>query len=413
MASSLLGFSTGGWQRNNTQYQPLTQAGTVQVNSTEALTQFEIARANLKIKNLGLHVYSSGTGGDSTLTSRINATGGGCSVVAGAAATGHFIDSAGSDTLASGDKWNTRMVTPAGGSTDLFGMVTAELETLSGPMAYVMGGQYNYLVQVAGQTHYVGLAGDLNNINGAETTYVVSHRVRAPGLARGLQCQIFQNDLSGSCVATLRVNGVDTALTFTVAAGDTTHTIDSTHSVRINRGDLINLKIVTAAGTGQIAFSGLALWVDSTDEQFDFSVAGVGNFSSSTGALAYYLPIIGSIGTTISTSATNWKIKLPFATRLGRLRVGHTSVGNHGNTATVALRVNGVASALSVGIASLEAAGFAETSPSTYVDVLTTDELDLSITSAGTWQSVVHSIALTGNYNSAFMSPYGQRGLHC
>lgn len=73
------------------------------------------------------------------------------------------------------------------------------------------------------------------------------------GTLKNLYIDMFNNGSSGSSVFTIMKNGVAQTLTLTVAAGVTSITGDTTHTVTIAAGDRITLRTVLT-GTGSILF---------------------------------------------------------------------------------------------------------------------------------------------------------------
>lgn len=92
-------------------------------------------------------------------------------------------------------------------------------------------------------TYYLGLGAAA-----ASTSNEYKVRVPATGKLRNLYALAGVAPSGGTAAVTVRVNGADTAITCTVADGGTTAQ-DTTHSVNVNAGDQVSIKVVCSAGT--------------------------------------------------------------------------------------------------------------------------------------------------------------------
>ena len=102
------------------------------------------------------------------------------------------------------------------------------------------------------QTRYIPRAyfpGTGSAITPAENT---SHfLIPKAGTLKNLYIKNDYNDLSNTCTVTLRKNGSDQSLVAVMSAGGGSAN-DTTHTVSVNAGDIISLKVVTGAGSGQV-----------------------------------------------------------------------------------------------------------------------------------------------------------------
>jgi hypothetical protein len=183
----------------------------------------------------------------------------------------------------------------------------------------------------------------------ATTTETESQfKVKAAGTIKNLSIRIATNDTtSGSSLFTLRKNGADTALQISVAAGgsDTGLFEDTSDAVAISVDDLINYSYVNATANNlNLRFISSEYETTTGDS---FLVSGSESLHASNTLRYQGLSNLMSTGNTSSTSYTN---KIKFATTLRNmvLYVYSNSIGGAGQPSTVALTVNGSASALSI-----------------------------------------------------------------
>lgn len=105
------------------------------------------------------------------------------------------------------------------------------------------GSGYQY-----GTTNYIGFGAESTT---EQSTTESEAQIRSPaGTAKKLRARAWGNALNGSTTITLRKNGVDTALTVTIAAGSTVWVTDDTHTVSVAEDDLLDWKVVTGGSSG-------------------------------------------------------------------------------------------------------------------------------------------------------------------
>lgn len=197
------------------------------------------------VRNLGVYISANARTTNTTFGGRKNSANGNMSVVVGSGATGYFEDTTHSDTLVPTDKYNYSMTTSTGTKTITTRMVGAEYQSAgseSNLLAYAVAG----VGVVANATRWTPVLGSLT-LFGADVgrTYMP-----CDGHIFNFRAVVGTNTAAASTTATLQKNGVDTAITFTQAAGSTATMIDNTNTVTFKKGDVFSLKVVRPADTG-------------------------------------------------------------------------------------------------------------------------------------------------------------------
>jgi hypothetical protein len=380
---------------------PLTSAkGDNYITASENLPKFKFLRGGLTLRKLSANVIANSLTGSLVLRSRKNVANGGQSFTVTAGSTGHFSDASNSDSISTNDFVNAQYVAGGGsGDSATIGTLIAELATTSGPTVCVLGASYNNITQAAGLTRYTRVFGNLDMGSGAGTATEsqATFLVYASGWVRALQVG-YKQAITADTTVTLRKNGADTALAVSIPSGSAAgHYIDGSNAVRVARGDLINAKVVTGAGSGTLQLQTIALYIESDDNQCDIGVSGYKSIGGA-GAQSQYFAILGDMQS-ISTSTSNHQATAPFATTVGQvrclLRVGATG----GNTGTVALRIAGSDSAALVSLPSGTASGWTSGATAAQASVSAGNLLDMHLSSAGTFNADFDACAMTINYD--------------
>lgn len=150
---------------------------------------------------------------------------------------------------------------------------------------------------------------------------------------------------SGTRSFTLRVNGVNSALTCTISAGGTAAS-DTSNSVAVNAGD--RLVIVTGGSAVAITSVGIGMQFTPTNgDGYSSICCGCPNSPSTT--LANYQPIAGSAGGWISTEAGAQIVTT--ACTLKRLQIRLSTAPGSGNQWNFNVKVNGAYTGMEVIIA--------------------------------------------------------------
>lgn len=104
-----------------------------------------------------------------------------------------------------------------------------------------------------GTTTYTIISGYDDGATAETTEDPVKQMAPGIGYFIGMTVQVGTNSLNGNLVATLRVNGSDTALTATITAGSTAVFTAAPQSIAWTDGNFCSVKWVAAAGTGSFA----------------------------------------------------------------------------------------------------------------------------------------------------------------
>lgn len=413
-ASTLVGstYNIPAWQRGSDYFFQLSDANiTAALFLAEKNAEFKFYRTGLTLKNITANVTANTLSSSSTGKSRVNGAAGTQSFTIGALGTGFFTDATNSDVLANPSRVDFNLTTGAAssGETIEVSSVTAELATTSGKTTCVLGSAYNLYDQAAGLTRYAPVVGQLGAAGVAnEAGNNVTYRVRSGGFAYAVQGTVYQA-ITATTDVTLMVNGVATALTANLASGATTSFYDATNAVHLSPGDLIDFKVVTGAGSGTLRLTSLGIYIESDSNLCDIGSGGA-YVMSGAGARTEYASILGTLDS-MSTTETALKLKIPFATRIGRLRYENSAAVSGGNTGTYVVRVNGADTTLDLTSASGTAAGWHETDCDDSIAVAAGDLVDIKLSSAGTYNTTIAAFGLTLNYDAAVDCGGGVMGL--
>lgn len=116
-------------------------------------------------------------------------------------------------------------------------------------------------IQVSAATNYIGLifVGSPSN-TGTEANRQVMMPVAGTLQKLYIRTTTTQ-DATTPCVITVRVNGVNTAITITISAGQTATTLsDLTHTASVNAGDLVSISVAQPSGLSGTIFQWAILY---------------------------------------------------------------------------------------------------------------------------------------------------------
>ena len=189
----------------------------------------------------------------------------------------------------------------------------------------------------SGATQYYQLgSGRLNRIVGAAEAQL-QRPVNKAGTLRNFYFRSPTNTTSVSTTVTLRVNGADSALTFSVGAGATGEFRDFTNTVTIASGDEVSVQLVVAAGTGTITTEVMSVDFDAADgTTYCFSTMDGRNHAIASGTR--YLTLGGSGASDVTEADVSQEINT--VGTLKHLYV-YVSANARTTTTTIGVRVNG------------------------------------------------------------------------
>lgn len=321
--------------------------------------------------------------------------------ILGASDDDSFLTDSSEVTLAADDTICYRLSQSGGGGLNELRMANCELLTLTGPTIYILQtcGDMNI---TSSQSGYISVGGTFSALGSTEAD--IALRVRAPGRIRFLETILDATIVSGAVTVTLTKNGVDTALTTSVGTNQTA--IDTTNSVRVASGDTISFHVVAGTLGATAQLEAVSVIIESDNDQSDIMAIGSKNYSGVTAT--HYTKCFGGDLSSMSTTDANNKMRMPFDTRIGRLRF-YSDLTVTGS-AVGTLRKNGSDTGHTVTV-SAGAKGWREAAIGSYVDVSAGDELDVKFDATAFTGRIV-MLAMTLNYDPITgMKP--QVGIEC
>jgi hypothetical protein len=213
--------------------------------ATEANTQTKF-RAAGTLKNGQINVFSNARAIATVYSSRINGADGTISVSATALTTGFFEDTVHTDTIASGDLVNWKILGGAEANSITVDSLSFEFETTDTKFQISTGGN-GPESNNAGLTSYTSIEGRAQVV----VFSVASTQVDAtsPSIYYLSNLSIYLSAHTGTQASTfdLQVNGSGSALTITLPTATTGYFEDTTNNVTIAAGDLLNYRMASAA----------------------------------------------------------------------------------------------------------------------------------------------------------------------
>ncbi len=243
------------------------------INATETTNGIRswIARAATASK-MRINITANPRSTTTTFTSRVNGANGNQTLSISTSATGWFEDASNSDSLAAGDTYNYKIVTGTGSGTISFFPPICVLTDASSTLNILANSSGNLNTN---QTRFVSLGSGV--LESTEANAEI--KMRGTGTISKVNIDVAVASSNQDATYTVRKNGADTAITFTVTAGVTGQYGDNTNSFTYADGDLICLKAVRAAGGTGIFTVEKMYWALAPDSE---------TLSGSTGSPYYY-----------------------------------------------------------------------------------------------------------------------------
>ncbi len=339
--------------------------------------------------NLWVRVITNDRTSSATLQSRKNLADGNQIITIGAAATGEFVDTTHSDTVATGDEINWKWVFATGGST----MVYRGVSSLYTPASDVLMAWYatdGQNTSLNGVTRFYTLTGFMAADDTPNQTEAnVQYSARSAGTWKGLFVNVTANAKGGNSFVKSRVNGADGTQTITIGSGVTGLLQDTTHSDSIVSGDEINTAMAYFADGNAIRCQGGigSEWVGTSSAPQINSDGAAVTLTQALSITNYFgVGTIGIAGSLPSTTEAHVQTQLNAAvtaTFLSVYVIANTLVGNTSFT----VRKNGAAgnNTFNVGTA---ATGYFEDAANS--DAFTaTDEFDYQVVTPGVGTSIM------------------------
>lgn len=287
-----------------TQLKALTRytfpCGFLSLVATEANQQL-IARDTYILSGLYVYVTANTQENSTTVTTRISTAGGGNGTQTLSIATtltGAFTDAVHTDALATGDLFDTRIVTPAGatGKSITFTSFSYLLTTVSNTTP-ILASTGSTSLEGTGTCFWpiIGRFGVLTANNEARVTYTV----RVATTLSNFRIYLSSNSATWACQIYIRVNGANGNETIAIPSSTSGAFEDITNSDNVAVGQKINfgggtLNLYCTATTSQVKSN-------SAGQQI---AAGADGTTTLAAALTRYLPVEGSSQSFQATEAS-------------------------------------------------------------------------------------------------------------
>jgi hypothetical protein len=199
---------------------------------------------------------------------------------------------------------------------------------------------------------------------------------RQAGTFSKLRLRLNSNSLSAGGTFNFRIGGADGNQSVTIPASTTGEFIDSSNTDAVSAGDLVNGRLLAAAGTGSAAIAVAGVNFEG-DSSVDYVTYGAGMASTySTASTTVYLPIAG-LGATMTTTEANQKTAFRCN---GTLKNGYANVqtNGRGTNSTLRSRVNGANGNIVVTITASTTGVFEDTTNTDSVS--SGDDINFSLT---------------------------------
>lgn len=387
MARSLFGAANVNTVSASTTAAYVPLGGSNTGSTTEDQVEFKIAVAGA-LARPGVNVRST-AGTTRTLVLRKN-NADGVNWAFGDGAAQVYVDdtgAAGSVSVAVDDRVCFSVYTSA--STYPFVALFANFtRTGSAVSFYNSGVSTGVTFSTASASRNYGLGGFAGAYNDGDTN--ARTEIGVSGTFRGGHAFILTNGRSTNTTFTLYVDGVATAITFTVAGGVTGFVEASGLTASVTAGQRAHWQQTNGSGAGTFTFLFLGVSLEATSgTKSDVVTRGSTGVARTGSATPTYTPILGRLLLTGTTEA-NATIKLGFPAKLSNLRF---LTGTAGYDTTITLRVGGAGSALTKTQAS-GASGWAADTVNE-VTVAATDEVCIEVSGGTSGSTTIHEIGLT------------------
>jgi len=210
-------------------------------------------------KKLAVYVQVARAGSASTLRSRKNGANGNLSVTLLQSTTGWFEDTTNSDTVAVGDDYCLNVANGATGTDGpTYRGLSVDFETTTGD-GLAVNGSSSAVAFTEPTDAFLTLDGRLV-ANTSETNRAM--KVNASFTFSNISVYVTANTNTSNCVAEIRLNGFNTALSASITASSTGLFVDSTNTLNIAPGDevLYHIGFPSVTGTQSTTLTWIAVW---------------------------------------------------------------------------------------------------------------------------------------------------------
>ena len=346
-------------------------------STTEAIMQGSVGVAGV-MDRFSVGVSTNLRVNNVVVKSRVNGADGAMSVTIPGRATGWFVDTTNSDTLAAGDKICFATVTLSG--TQAMAMPTVVARFLAtGATAFIAG---IHIAAAVGNTNARYCSWSGQDFSGTENDNA-RQTMKRGGSIRRAWAYIETNTLVvNNPVFATRINGSDGTVSIPVPFGSTGFFEDTTNVDSFNSGDAVGARIYGGGGGSGIvttaSMGATFVYNDDAPENFK-GYSGTSLNSYLDGSVTSYVSILGD--GLVTTTEANCQARIPFSFTLKNLRIRISGSGSTTNSFVCSTRVNGADGASSIAIPAATV-GYFEDSTNTQ-NILEGDLLCIAFTANG------------------------------
>jgi hypothetical protein len=227
-------------------FSPMGQLSVGGSSTTEANAQFK-SKITATLTNLYVYITSN-TVAIATLTSRIGGSNGNLSISIGSGVTGILEDTSNSDSISSGNLFNTALnVTATAGLT--IPTIAMDLTSTDGTTHYMNASAGGSSTTSTAANFYVGFVGGLG-LQGTETR--VQHKVQVAFTASNMEMYMITNGNTASATFRFRKSAGNLNQNVVYAAGTTGYAEDTTNSDSLSVSDPVNYLVPQSTTAGMV-----------------------------------------------------------------------------------------------------------------------------------------------------------------
>lgn len=186
----------------------------------------------------------------STLRNRINASNGAMSVTIGSGATGEFQDTSNSDSISAGDDLDLSWTSGTGTGSCPISTWKTEVRTTDGKFSCVAGNASSGMGVSGNTTRYISVGGSAVDATEANSQNKFPFSI----IASYLTAYVSANTNAATATVTIRDDGANTGVTFTIGSTASGQFKDTSNTASIASNSLVNVAIVNGNGGGTTTF---------------------------------------------------------------------------------------------------------------------------------------------------------------
>jgi len=330
-----------------TRVRPMT-GYTVQ-SATESEVAATFRTANGTFDKAGVYVTQNDVSSASTQALRVNAASSALSISITGNTTGLFEDTTNSVTITAADKvnWLTTIPSVAGSHTISVSESFCRFSSATNTYQKMLSSYFASNTYGSTTVNYIGLGCELDF---GTTEINVQQKFYTAGTLQKGFVNLSANTYNATITIKSRINGADGTIAISVTASTSGNFEDTTNTDAVASGNLINMSIQGAAGTGSGTFTIVGMEFTTTNNKsWQGSSQNTGaTFSAST---TYYLLFNGRFASATSTEA-QVQYKSRFVAKATNLQC-YVTANLAATNDTFDFRIGGVSSAITVSITAL------------------------------------------------------------